>query len=103
MGVYGRILDRHFRRTTVHGEQQPANPFRHLPRGYSTYTTEEAAALRKAGSSTKSGKPKLAKRDQTRDCRFGPGEGDRIDMALRGERLLGAKWVRLANPDLQML
>ncbi len=106
VGVYGRILDWHFRRTTAHGEQKPANPFRHLPRGYSTYTTDEAAALRKANaerSSTKPGKPKLAKRDQTRDRRFGPGESDRIDMALRGERLPGAKWVRPANPDLQML
>jgi integrase len=103
VGVYSRILDWHFCRTTAHGEQKPANPFRHLPRGFSTYTTEEATALRKAGSSTKSGKPKLAKRDQTRGRCFGPGEGDRIDMALRGERLPGAKWVRPAHPDLQML
>lgn len=91
-GVYGRILDWHFRRTIAHGEQKPANPFRHLPRGYSTYTTEEAAALRKASSSTSPDKPKLAQRDQTRDHRLVPGKSDRIDMALRGERLPGAKW-----------
>jgi integrase len=110
VGVYGRILDWHIRRTTAHGAQQQANPFRHLPNGYSTYTADEAAALRKesekqqaSSPGTKTPKPKKAKRDQSRERRFGPGEGDRIDLALRGERLPGAKWVRPPNPDLAML
>jgi integrase len=109
VGVYGRILDWHIRRTTPHGAQKPANPFRGLPRGYSTYTAEEAKVLLKAaehrtdGSNPKALKPKKAKRDQSRERRLGLGEGDRIEMALRGQRLPGAKWVRPANPDLQML
>jgi len=110
VGVYGRILDWHIRRTTAHGAQKPANPFRGLPRGYSTYTTDEAAALRKeeekqraSAPNTKALKPKKAKRDQSRERRLALGEHERIDMALRGQRLPGAKWVRPANPDLQML
>jgi integrase len=109
VGVYGRIFDWHIRRTTAHGEQKAANPFRHLPHGYSTYTNGEAAALRKEAEKlaltgpTSTKKAKRAKRDQSRERRLGPGEGDRIAMALLGERLPGAKWVRPANPDLQML
>ncbi|WPG35284.1 tyrosine-type recombinase/integrase [Variovorax sp. EBFNA2] len=108
VGVYGRILDWHIRRTTAHGAHKQTNPFRGLPNGYSTYTADEAEALRKeserlATDPSSTEKPKKAKRDQSRERRFGPGEGDRIDMALRGERLPGAKWVRPPHPDLQML
>lgn len=107
VGVYGRILDWHIRRTTAHGVQKAVNPFRALPRGYSTYTADEASALNKAAekqrsndSSSKASKPKKAKRDQSRERRLGLGEGDRIEMALLGQRLPGATWVRPPNPDL---
>ena len=107
VGVYGRIFDWHIRRTTARGAQQPANPFRHLPNGYSTYTREEATHLdaeaKKAAAAGKPVKVKKAKRDQSRVRRLGPDEEVRVRTALRGERLPGAVWIRPPNPDLSML
>lgn len=93
------------------GERIPSNPFRGLLGGYSTYTRDEAVSLRKetetiaarSPAGFTAAKPKKAKRDQIRERRFAPGEQERIEMALRGERLPGATWVRPPNPDLEML
>lgn len=49
------------------------------------------------------GKLKAAKRDQARERRLNADEEQRVLLALRGERLPGAKWVRPPNPDLEML
>lgn len=112
VGVYGRIFDWHFRRSTQPGDQLPPNPFRGLPRGYSIYTKDEAAKLNAAAARAEAeaaatgrliGRVKAAKRDQARERRLHADEAVRVDLALRGERLPGAKWVRPPNPDLLML
>lgn len=78
VGVLARVLDWHIRMTTAPGATPLANVLRMLPAGYSTYSREDAAALKVA--------PEEAPRDQQRDRRLLPAEQARILAALAGEK-----------------
>ena len=58
--------------------QHHVNPLKLLPKGAASYTAKDARVLVQAG--------KKAKQDITRDRRLKPGELDRIEAALRGEK-----------------
>lgn len=109
VGLYGRVLDWHFRRTTPPGAQKPVNALRHLPRGYSTYTHEEAAELKAKPSKVLAtrgrgaGTMKKPKKDTVRDRRVLPEEIERIHRTMRGEKLQHAFKALIPRPDLEML
>lgn len=69
VGVLARVVDWHLR---AH-ELDRANPFRLLPRGYSVYSKDDAAA-------------KPVKHDVARDRRMTTAEAARIDAALAGDK-----------------
>lgn len=93
VGCLGRIWEWHYARAGTHNV---ANPWRMLPSGYSIATEEEQKKFKAAG--------KLIKRDQQRERRFEPGEEDRIEAVLRGEKP-NPNLQRALNPppDLEML
>lgn len=95
VGVLARVVDWHLRRATVAGQAAPANPFRLLPRGYSSYSRAEAAELE--------GKGKSAKRDIERDRRLHPDEEARIRAALAGQRRPDRERALAVDPALAML
>lgn len=99
VGVLGRVMGWHIRRSTQPGDTPLPNSFRELPRGYSVYSTEEAAALKDG---------KTAKRDVQRERRLHPGEEERILAVLRGQRpegdnRKGVHAVLKPRPELEML
>ncbi len=67
-------IDAHHRRT----DSTTANPLRLLPRGFATYTKEDAAALARAGECPRA--------DVQRDRRLDAAEVERIRRALVGEK-----------------
>ena len=67
IGVLARVVDHHLRTTGAPG----ANPFRLLPRGYSTYAPQDGAAM-------------PVRHDLHRDRRLAPDETERIEAALAG-------------------
>ena len=67
IGVLARVVDHHLRTTGAAG----ANPFRLLPRGYSTYAPQDAATM-------------PVRHDVHRDRRLAPDEAERIEAALAG-------------------
>lgn len=95
VGVLARVLAWHFRRSTQPGEQQPPNPFRTLPRGYSVYTREDAAQLKEG---------RRVKRDVVRDRRLSADECARILAVLDGVPAKEeGKWRIEPRADLRML
>lgn len=78
-----RALDWWLRREDACGVESPMNPLRLLPRGYSTYTEHDGVAPR---------------RDQKRDRRLHPGEFERIERAILGEKVPGRQRP-LAMPE----
>lgn len=81
VGCLGRIWEWQHARNNENGV---AIPWRLLPSGYSIATEAEQKQFKAAG--------KKIKRDQKRQRRFEPGEEDRIEAVLRGEK---------PNPDLE--
>lgn len=73
VGALSRALDW----LAAHGAL-PMNPLRLLPRGYSTYTADDKAAVRRIDGE--------AKADQERDRRLEPGEEERIRKILAGAK-----------------
>lgn len=69
VGVLARVVDHHLRTT---GQHTASNPFRLLPRGYSTYSTAEDDPVAPA------------RHDEHRDRRLAPDEAERIADALAG-------------------
>lgn len=72
VGVLGRVIDWHLLKTTG---KKAGNPFRMLPVGYSSYSSEDARRL-PAGSEVK--------RDVQRDRRLAPAEEAAVRQALSG-------------------
>lgn len=72
VGALARCLDAEVRTGAM-----PSNPLRQLPRGYSTYTPEDAAVVAKAGDGA-------AKADEERDRRLAPEEELRVREILAG-------------------
>lgn len=95
VGVMARVLDWHFRRTTPHGEMPLANPFRLLPRGYSTYSRNDAAELAL--------QDKLPKQDKAKDLRLEPEAEDRVMRALAGEKRPDRERALVVDPAFTML
>lgn len=95
VGVLGRVLDWHIRMTTAPGAPPLANVLRMLPAGYSTYSREDAAALKVA--------PAEAPRDQQRDRRLLQDEEARILAALAGEKREDRERALEPDPALRML
>ena len=93
VGVLGRVMAWHLRRVTPQGQQEPINPFRLLPRGYSTYSRAEAELLAAKGSAPKS--------DQSRDRRLLPDEETRIRAALAGVKREDRE--RALQPDAEFV
>lgn len=89
-----KALDWHLRRTP---DAMTGNPLRLLPRGYSTYTETDAAALAKA-------KPGAAvKRDITRERRLTPAEEAAIRRALAGAKRPDRERALQPDPELALL
>lgn len=87
VGSLARALDWHHRRTT--GRDQ-VNPFRLLPRGYSSYSKAEAKLVT----------PKV---DEERDRRLAPGEEAAIRRAMAGEKRPDKERALVPDPALQVL
>ncbi|CAJ0872866.1 hypothetical protein R6138_01878 [Ralstonia thomasii] len=79
VGAMARMLDWRLRRDTETGTQPLANPFRLLPKNYSTYNEHERREI--ASDPTKK-----AKVDTERERRLAPDEEARIVAAMRGEK-----------------
>jgi integrase len=80
------VVDWHLRTT----EQDRANPFRLLPRGYSVYSKADADEVD-------------VKHDQVRDRRMTPDESARIDAALAGEKREDRERAWGPDPQFDML
>lgn len=84
VGSLSRCLDWWLRQ---HPDVMVGNPLRLLPKGFATYTPKDRVdieALNAAAS--EQAKPKVAKEDVQRERRLLPGELDRIERVLAGER-----------------
>lgn len=95
VGVLGRIVDWHLRRVTPKDQPMPANPFRLLPSGYSTYTRAEAGKL--------AAKDLPPREDQKRDRRLLPEEERRIRAVLAGEKREDRERALQVDPEFTML
>ncbi len=95
VGVMGRVLDWHLRRTTPPNELPPANPFRLLPAGYSNYSRSEAVEVEALD--------KVAKRDTARDRRLLVSEEAAIEKALAGTKRDDRERALEADPAFTML
>lgn len=84
VGSLSRCLDWWLRQ---HPDAMVGNPLRLLPKGAATYTPKDRADI-EALNATASGqaKPKVAKEDVQRERRLLPGELERIERVLAGER-----------------
>ncbi|MFN3375597.1 MAG: tyrosine-type recombinase/integrase [Burkholderiaceae bacterium] len=70
-----------------HADAMVGNPLKLLPRGAATYSAKDAADLAALAANAPEGEaPKAPKQDTTRDRRLMPGELERIEAALRGEK-----------------
>ena len=90
VGAIGRAIDWHIKRTTKDGETQRSNPFRTMTRGYSVYSKEDAKLV----------EPKF---DQKRNRRFGPGEAERVSIALSGVKREDRERKFTNDPEFKML
>jgi integrase len=95
IGVLGRVLDWHLRRTTPNDELVPPNAFRLLPRGYSNYSKGEAGEVKAVG--------KTVKRDIKRDRRLRAHEDAAIEVALAGTKRDDRERALDVDPALTML
>lgn len=77
VGALARVIDWHLRRATPAGAMAPANALRLLPRGYSTYSRNDAALL-------DAEKGQAVKHDQARDLRLSPEQERDVLAALAG-------------------
>ncbi len=91
VSALSHALEAHFRRL----EQAWANPLRLLPRGYSSYSREDAAEL--------AARDLAPRRDVTRDRRLDAAEEGRIRSALAGERRPDRERSLAADPAFAML
>lgn len=92
VGLLGRVWAWHLAKT---GSKGISNPWRLLPSGYSVANETEQKAITKLG--------RQVKRDQHRDRRLKPGEEDRIERVLDGEKLRDDRERGLpANPELKV-
>lgn len=89
-GALGRAIDWHIKRTTKDGETPRANPLRLMTRGYSVYSKEDAKIT----------EPKF---DQKRNRRFGPGEAERVSIALAGVKREDRERKFTNDPEFKML
>ena len=93
IGLLGRVWDFHHSKTKA---ENIANPWRKLPEGYSVANEAEQKLIIAAG--------KEVKRDQERDRRLEPGEEDRIERVLAGEKFLEDRERALQpNPELRTM
>lgn len=90
IGLLGRVLDWHIKRTTADGAQPLANVARLLPRGYSAYNTTDAKLM-------------PARRDVQRDRRLAPDEVARIEAALAGQKREDRERPFTADPAFGLL
>ncbi len=95
VGVLARVIDAHHRLAALPGQQPPANALRLLPRGYSTYSSADAAKLE--------AQDKGARRDVQRDRRLTPDEEARVRAALAGEKRPDRERALEPDPELRML
>jgi integrase len=95
VGVLGRVVDWHLRRTTPTNETVPANPFRLLPTGYSSYSRSDAERLDAVGLK--------AKRDEVRDRRMTPEELQSVEDALNGHAREDRERSLAIDPAFTML
>jgi integrase len=95
VGVLGRVLDWHIRRTTPPGQVPLANAMRLLPVGYSAYSRAEAAELQLGVQDVP--------RDVARDRRLGPDEERRVLAALAGEKREDRERALEPDPALAMM
>lgn len=95
VGSLARAIDWHHRTVTPPGQLPPANPLRLLPRGYSAYSRADAEALATGGHQVK--------RDQVRDRRLLPEEGERIERALAGVKREDRERALQLDPAFTML
>lgn len=82
VGCLARMLDWHLKREAEHGGQPLANPFRLLPKNYSTYNERERQLLH-------GDKKKVVKTDVERDRRLLDGEETQILAAMSGVKREG--------------
>jgi integrase len=91
VGAVARLLDWFLKREAKAGEQPIANPFRLLPKNYSTYNAHEGLLLESRDNVA-------PKKDVSRDRRLEPNEEARIVAALRGDKREGRERA-LELPD----
>lgn len=90
VGSLARVLDWHLRINTPLDGRVPSNPLRLLPRGYSAYSDQDAAAA-------------PVKRDVHRDRRLLPAEDARIRQALAGVKREDRERALVVDPALELL
>jgi integrase len=95
VGALARVIDWHLLVSTPPGQVPLANALRLLPTGYSAYSRAEVAELRL--------KPDEIPRDIKRDRRLAPGELQRIEAALAGEKREDRERALAPDPALAML
>lgn len=89
IGMLGRVVDWHLRKTTADNTAPGPNVFRMLPRGYSNYFGfEEEAAPR---------------RDVSRDRRLSAEESARIEAVLNGEKREDRERIYTDDPAFPLL
>ena len=91
IGSLGRVVDWYIRKTTPVDAQPNANPLRLLPRGYSLYSQADSDA----GAEVK--------RDKSRDRRLGPGDHERILLALSGVKREDRERALVNDPAFTLL
>lgn len=94
IGVLARVLDWHLRRSTPDGQPRPANPLRGLPTGYSAYSGEDAAQLKK---------DQEVKTDVERDRRLLAEEEERVRFVLAGGKMPGKRKGLKREPEFELL
>lgn len=95
VGVLARAVDWHLKSVTPKGQVMPANPLRLLPRGYSQYTTVEAAAVKAKGGEMKV--------DVVRDRRLSAEEEQRCRLALSGVKRQDRERGLTYCPEFELL
>lgn len=95
VGALARVVDWSTRRSTPAGTTPLANVLRLLPRGYSAYSSVEAAIV--------VSKEKVVKRDQVRNRRLLPSEEVAILAALAGEKRSDRERALDADPAFTVM
>lgn len=92
VGLLGRVWEWHYAKTS---EKSVAIPWRLLPPGYSVANEKEQKEILESG--------KQIKRDQHRERRLNPGEEDRIEAVLAGQKFLDRERALNPSPELKVL